>query len=171
MPPWRVNKLSSDEFNKIKVIDDNNYYPTPLEIYRKNMSKRSYSKGKDTLDGRGFICRNLYSTDFNNVFKRNDDLSALGSLGSKIIRNFIKDNDKKEEIYREKEKEYYEYLHSKHDNKYKVWKSSMYGPEYFSSPPEDKIVSFKKEKPKLIKIPFKPSKKTGTYFEKFNPLY
>ena len=171
-PPWRCNKLTSDEFDKIKLLGDCGSYPTPWEISRAPLSRRSYEKAENTLDKRGFVCRNLYGSDFDNPYKINNSLSTLGSVGTRIISKFIQENEKREEKYKQKEKEYYEYLHSKHEPNYNVWKCSNRSYEYFSTPPADKIVSYRKEKkPKLISIPFKPTKLRGTFFDKLKPLY
>ena len=93
------------------------------------MSRRSYEKAENTLDKRGFICRNLYSSEFDNPYKINNNLSTLSSVGNKIISRFIKENEKREEKYRQKEKEYYEYLSSKGDQKYITYIECIFTPK------------------------------------------
>jgi hypothetical protein len=92
----------------------------------------------------------------------------MSELGRNIISKFIKENEKKQTILKQKEDEIENYRHSKPSVQYNPWKSSNHVITEFSKFPGDKIHSFKEEKKddNYLQGPFKIPKKTGDFFEK-----
>jgi hypothetical protein len=138
------------------------------EILKRSMSskldgKRSANSSSNAPIGNGT------NSNFNSQNNINDhNLKGLSKLGKKIISSFVKDNEFREKLIKEKEEEMYKYKHSKPPVQLNSWKCSSHIIEEFSRPPGDKIHSFKKEKKKkfLNNNAFKVPKKEGEYFEK-----
>jgi hypothetical protein len=134
---------------------------------------RSYEKEENMLNKKNFICKDLYNSEFDkNPYKKsgeNDILkSPLSNLGKKIICNFIRDNEKREEKKLRKEKLIEELKHSKRpDNKF-IWKPSNHVNDQFLRYPIDNVLSFKPQKNtvKLISHPWRYNRMDGTYFDK-----
>ena len=137
------------------------------------MCKRSYEKEKDLPQKKNFVCRKLYGDcldEFPNIKSPFSPSSVkLGKLGKKIISYYIKDNDEKEKIMKEKDEYIYKYYHSKPVFEKNPWKYNDYSIKEFSRPPIDKIHIFSleiKEKPKYIVKPFRRPKIYSDYFDK-----
>ena len=81
------------------------------------LCKKSYEKEKDLPQKKDFVCRKLCGDYINKYPNIRTSLTPtnvkLGNLGKKIISYYIKDNDKKEKIMREKDEYLYKYYHSK----------------------------------------------------------
>lgn len=165
--PWKEPKHYGRYFDKLKILKIQ-YDPTPLELYRVNILKRSYEKQQNMLNGNNFVCRNLYSEDFSNPLINNKNLHSLSPIGQSIISRFITENENKENELRKKENDYINYLHTKKSLNINQWKYNGNKNDYFSIFPGSKVNSNIKDiKPKrLINIPFKIPKKTGTFFDK-----
>lgn len=126
------------------------------------------------LNKKNFICRELSSKDFREHEKDNKINLALSPLGEKIIAHFKKDNQQREEYLKKKEKELWDFKHSKssielrrNNSKRWIYTNKSSGGE-FNPLSIDNIVSIKKPpRPKyVIKVPYRIPKKEGDYFEK-----
>jgi hypothetical protein len=130
------------------------------------MTKRSYEKTKALPKQKDFIPTNGCGTYFDDHIKNNRSIAALGRYGDSLIRKFIEENQRREKILKEKEKDLWEYKHSKPKVFYNTWKPTNNRMGEFMSYPIDKIHSFKQPQKKrfLIKEPFRIPKKDGDYF-------
>lgn len=126
------------------------------------------------LDGKNFVCREQAGKEFEDYLKKISITESLSSVGAKIIGSFIKDNQKREQLMWDKDKEIYNFRHSKPPMDINPWKYSNHIITEFSVPPGSKVVSFKKESREkcLITSPYRIPKKDGDYFDKdFKRLY
>ena len=137
------------------------------------LCKRSYEKEFELPQKKNFVCRKLVGHDLNKYpnIKNSIYVSTfnLGNNGRRIISNNIKDNEKKEKIFKDKEDFIFNYFHSKPKLKCNKWKFSNHIIKEFSRPPGDKINSFSTEikpKPKYLDKPFRRPKENGDYFDK-----
>ena len=135
--------------------------------------KKSYEKEKDLPFKTNFVCRKLHGYNLNknpNIKKSlYDSTLNLGKFGKKMILKNIKNYEKKEKIFKEKENFIYNYCHSKPRVICNSWKFSNHIIKEFSRPPLDKIYSFAvddKSKPKYMTKPFRRPKDNGDYFDK-----
>lgn len=135
--------------------------------------QRSYEKEENMLNGKNFICKDLYNSEFDkNPYQKTNisDImkSPLSSLGKKIITTFIKDNEKREENKLKQQKLLEQLEHSKRqDNKF-IWKPANHVNDQFSRYPIDKVLSYRPDKTevKLISHPWKYNRMDGTFFDK-----
>ena len=137
------------------------------------LCKRSYEKEKDLPLKTNFVCRKLCGDNLNKYPNIKKSVYAstldLGKNGKRIITKYMKDNEKKEKIFKEKEAFLYKFYHSKPPLQCNSWKFSNHIIKEFSIPPGDKIYSFAKEnkpKPKYMAKPFRRPKDCGDYFDK-----
>ena len=137
------------------------------------LCKKSYEKEKDLPQKKDFVCRKLCGDYINKYPNIRTSLTPtnvkLGNLGKKIISYYIKDNDKKEKIMREKDEYLYKHYHSKPFYEKNLWKFSNNIIKEFSKSPIDKINSYSldiKVKPKYIIKPFRRPKIYSDYFDK-----
>ena len=136
--------------------------------------KRSYERQEKSLDGKSFVCRKLYGENLDkNPFCYGYDtdkaMTNLTKQGKWIIKTFIDQNKKKEEILKKEEKEKWDELHGKNPPRPPLWKSGLHTIEYFSRP----IIDFKYEfiQPRTTKYlihqpPFRRPKDKGDYINK-----
>ena len=134
---------------------------------------RSYEKQENMLNGKNFICKDLYNSEFEkNPYRKTTESeilnSPLSSLGKKIISTFIRDNEKREEKILKQKELLYEMEHSKKEPNKFVWKPANHINDQFSRYPIDNVLSYKKDKKevKLIAHPWKYNRMDGTYFDK-----
>ena len=141
--------------------------------------KRSYEKQCNMLNGKIFICKSTSGEYFDkNPFGQGYDTvkasKGLSYDGKRMINNFIKQNQKREEILRIKENLVYkEVIDPKTPKNVKpLWKSGLHAMEHFGPPLIDKCYKFKV--PPIIKYiqpPFRRPKAEGDYFDKdIHPL-
>ena len=137
------------------------------------LCKRSYEKERDLPLKKNFVCRKLYGYNFNRYPNIKTSIDAtildLGKNGKKIISKYMKDNEKNEKMFKEKEDFLYKFYHSKPPLECNTWKFSNHIIKEFSRPPCDKIHSFAKEikpNPKYMTKPFRRPKENGDYFDK-----
>ena len=130
------------------------------------MTKRSYEKTKALPKQKDFIPTNGCGTYFDDHIKNNKSIAALGRYGDSLIGKFIEENQRREKILKEKEKDLWEYKHSKPKVFYNTWKPTNNRMGEFMSYPIDKIHSFKQPQKKefLIKEPFRMPQKDGDDF-------
>ena len=130
------------------------------------MVPRSYTKSRDLPLKRDVWPTHAVGTEFDEHLKQTKSLANLSVAGQKIIDKFVKDNTKNEEKMREREKEIWEYKHSKPEIQYNPWKPSNHIITEFSVPPGDKIHSFRVEPKRkfLIQEPYLVNKRDGDYF-------
>ena len=138
--------------------------------------KRSYEKQCNMLNGKNFICKNLYGEYIDkNPYGQGYDIEkacrGLSYDGKRMITNFINQNKKKEDILRNKEKLVYDEIidHKTPKNTRPLWKSGLHVMEHFGPPLVDKVYKFKA--PPIIKHdvnqpPFRRPKAEGDYFDK-----
>ena len=78
------------------------------------LCKRSYEKEKELPQKKNFVCRKLYGDyigEYPNIKLSFSPSSVkLGKSGKKIISYYIKDNNEKEKIMKEKDDYIYKYL-------------------------------------------------------------
>ena len=137
------------------------------------LCKKSYEKEKDLPLKKNFICRKLHGYNFNkypNIKKSMYESTLnLGKNGKRIILKYLKDNEKREKICKEKEEFIRNYCHSKPPIECNTWKYSNHIIKEFSRPPVDKVHSFairNTAKPKYMTKPFRRPKDNGDYFDK-----
>lgn len=143
--------------------------------------KRSYEKQCNMLNGQNFVCRNLFGEyiDKNPYGHGYDTVKASKGLsvdGKRIIKNFITQNLKKENILKKKEQMLYEEVidHKTPKNERPFWRSGLHVMKYFGPPLIDKIYKFKN--PPILKYdlnqpPFRRPKIDGDYLDKdIHPL-
>lgn len=130
------------------------------------MVKRSYTKTVDLPLKKDIIPTHAVGMEFDEHVKTNRSISKLSPYGEELISKFVKENTERENSLRQKEKELWEYKHSKPLPNINPWKPANHVITEFSVPPGDKIHSFRVEKKKefLIKEPFLIPKKDGDYF-------
>lgn len=130
------------------------------------MVKRSYEKEQELPTKKNIVPPDGYGGCFDDHMKRNQSLASLGPYGDKLIGKFIKENQQREKDLREREKNLWEYKHSKPPISYNPWKPSNHIIEEFMVFPADKIHAFKPEQKKkfLNQDPFRIPKKDGDYF-------
>ena len=138
--------------------------------------KRSYEKQSNMLDGKNFVCRNLYGEYIDkNPYGKGYDMEkaskGLSADGKRMITNFINQNIKREKDLRKKEKLLYEEIidHKTPKNERPFWKSGLHVMEHFGPPLIDKCYKFKA--PPILKYdlnqpPFRRPKNEGDYFDK-----
>lgn len=138
--------------------------------------KRSYEKQSNMLEGKNFVCRNLYGEYIDkNPYGHGYDLEkaskGLSADGKRMITNFINQNIRRENILRKKEKLLYEEIidHKTPKNDRSFWKSGLHVMEHFGPPLIDKCYKFKA--PPILKYdlnqpPFRRPKIDGDYFDK-----
>lgn len=138
--------------------------------------KRSYEKQSNMLDGKNFVCRNLYGEYIDkNPYGQGYDMEkaskGLSADGKRMITNFINQNIKREKDLRKKEKLLYEEIidHKTPKNERPFWKSGLHVMEHFGPPLIDKCYKFKA--PPILKYdlnqpPFRRPKNEGDYFDK-----
>lgn len=137
------------------------------------LCKKSYEKEKELPQKKDFVCRKLCGDYINKYPNIRTSLTPtnlkLGNLGRKIISYYIKDNDKKEKIMREKDEYLYKYYHSKPFYEKNPWNFSNNTIKEFSKSPTDIINAYSldiKEKPKYLVKPFRRPKIYSDYFDK-----
>ena len=138
--------------------------------------KRSYEKQSNMLDGKNFVCRNLYGEYIDkNPYGQGYDMEkaskGLSADGKRMITNFINQNIKREKDLRKKEKLLYEEIidHKTPKNERPFWKSGLHVMEHFGPPLIDKCYKFKVLpilKYDLNQPPFRRPKNEGDYFDK-----
>ena len=138
--------------------------------------KRSYEKQSNMLDGKNFVCRNLYGEYIDkNPYGQGYDMEkaskGLSADGKRMITNFINQNIKREKDLRKKEKLLYEEIidHKTPKNERPFWKSGLHVMEHFGPPLIDKCYKFKAPpipKYDLNQPPFRRPKNEGDYFDK-----
>ena len=79
---------------------------------------RSYEKPENMLNGKNFVCRNLYGERFDkNVFRNGYDIDYakqnLSPVGKNIIQKFIEQNKLKSELMDKQKEKLYNEFHSK----------------------------------------------------------
>ena len=138
--------------------------------------KRSYEKQCNMLNGKNFICKNLFGENIDkNPYGQGYDIEkaskGLSCDGKRIIKTFIKQNMKREDILKNKEKLVYEEVidHKTPKNVKPFWKSGLHVMEYFGPPLIDKCYKFRA--PPIIKHeinqpPFRRPKAEGDYLDK-----
>lgn len=133
------------------------------------------------LDGKNFVCRQLYgeNLDKNPYCYGYDKARAsrgLSQEGKKLIGLFIDQNLNREKALREKEQLVYDDIHAKYSpkNARPLWKSGLSIMEHFGPPLIDKVYKFrapKIEKHLVNQPPFRRPKEQGEYFDKdIHPL-
>ena len=143
--------------------------------------KRSYERQCNMLNGKNFICKNLFGEyiDKNpygygyNTVKASKGLSCDGK---RIIKIFIKQNKEREELLKKKQNLVYEEVIDYKTPKYTkpFWKRGLHVMEHFGPPLIDKCYKFKA--PPILKYeinqpPFRRPKDEGDYFDKdIHPL-
>jgi len=137
------------------------------------LCKRSYEKEVDLPQKKNFVCRRLFGHNINRYPNMKsslfDSIVNLDKNGKRIIGKYIKDNEKREKILKEKDDYIFKYLHSKPPVEYNTWKYSNHIIKEFSRPPVDKVHSFAadiKPTPKYMTKPFRRPKENGDYFDK-----
>lgn len=80
--------------------------------------KRSYERKENMLDGKNFICRNLYGDLIEkNIYKDGYDVANaqknLTFVGKQIIKTFIEQNKMKSDLIDKRNTQLYQDLHSK----------------------------------------------------------
>ena len=135
------------------------------------MCKRSYEKEINLPQKKNFVCRRLYGHNIDKYPNiKNTLYSSIANLdkdGKRIISNNIKDNEKREKIFEEKDYDVYKYLHSRPPVEYNPWKFSNHIIKEFNKIPIDNVHFFTNEfkpKPKNMAIPFRRPKIYGDYF-------
>ena len=138
--------------------------------------KRSYEKQSNMLDGKNFVCRNLYGEYIDkNPYGQGYDMEkaskGLSADGKRMITNFINQNINREKDLRKKEKLLYEEIidHKTPKNERPFWKSGLHVMEHFGPPLIDKCYKFKAPpilKYDLYQPPFRRPKNEGDYFDK-----
>ena len=135
--------------------------------------KRSYEKQENSLDGKNFVCRKLYGENLDKNpfcygYNINNATANLTNKGKWLIRTFIEQNKKKEEVLKKEEKEKLDEMHAKNPPRPPLWKSGLHTIEYFGGP----LIDFKYEfiHPKttknFVQPPFRRPKEKGDYLNK-----
>ena len=103
--------------------------------------------------------------EFDEIKKENKNTLRLSKYGDSLLNKFITQNTKRETSLRQKEKDLWDYLHSKPPLKLNKWKPSNHIITEFSIPPVDYAHLFRvtKRKP-FLQGPLRIPKKEGDYF-------
>ena len=135
--------------------------------------KLFYEKQENSLDGKNFICKKLYGEYLDkNPFRYGYDINKatenLANNGKLLIKTFIEQNKKKEEILEKEEQETLFKKHGKNRTKPPLWKSGLHTIEYFGGPLVDFKYEFIKRKTNknFIQPPFRRPKEKGDYLNK-----
>ena len=129
------------------------------------MSKRSFEKEKDLPYQKDIYPCQGVGREFEQLKKENKAILRLSKYGDRLSHKFINQNTKREMSLRQKEKELWDYLHSKHPLNLNKWKPSNHIITEFSIPPIDKEYKFDVEKKKpFLQGPLLIPKKEGDYF-------
>ena len=170
---WKIQHMAGDIFEKEFKRLKNNYEMSNWDIYRIDLSERSYAKEKNTLTGHNLVCRNLCGKEISrypNIEKTiSESINGLTKSGKQLISKNIIENKNKEKILRRNETNIFRFMHSKPPIILNKWKYSNHVKDYFSVPPLDKIYSFKEDtrpEPTYKVRPFRRPKDHGDYFDK-----
>jgi len=138
--------------------------------------KRSYEKQSEMLDGKNFVCRDLFGeyidkNPYGHGYDTERASKGLSHDGKRIIKSFINQNIQREKNLRKREERLYDEVHD-HKTAKSVkpfWKSGLHVMEHFGPPLIDKIHKFKA--PPIIKYdlnqpPFRRPRAEGDYFDK-----
>ena len=138
--------------------------------------KRSYERQCNMLNGKNFICRNLFGEYIDkNPYRQGYDIErasrGLSVDGKRMIKKFIDQNIKRENILKKKQQLLYEEVidHKTPKNRNHFWKSGLHVMEHFGPPLIDKCHKYKAEpipKYDLNQPPFRRPKIEGDYFDK-----
>ena len=88
------------------------------------MSKRSFEKEKDLPYQKDIYPCHGVGREFEQLKKENKAILRLSKYGDRLSHKFINQNTKREMSLRQKEKELWDYLHSKHPLNLNKWKPS-----------------------------------------------
>ena len=129
-----------------------------------NLSKRSFEKEKDLPFKKDMYPCHGVAREFDELNKENKNILRLSKYGDSLLTKFITQNAKRENSLRQKEKDLWEYLHSKPPLNLKQGKPSNHIKTEFSIPPQDYAHSFRvtKKKP-FLQGPLRIPKKDGDY--------
>ena len=128
------------------------------------------------LNGKNFICRNLFGEYLDkNPYGQGYDIEkaskGLSADGKRMIKNFISQNVKRENILKKREQLLYEEIidHKTPKNEKPFWRSGLHVMKYFGPPLIDKCYKFKG--PRILKYdlnqpPFRRPKIEGDYLDK-----
>ena len=143
--------------------------------------KRSYERQSNMLNGKNFICKNLFGeyidkNPYGNGYNIVNASKGLSCQGKRIIKTFIKQNKEREAILKKKQNLVYEEVidYKTPKNKKPLWKNGLHAMEHFGPPLIDKCYKFKA--PPILKYeinqpPFRRPKDEGDYFDKdIHPL-
>ena len=145
------------------------------------LCKRSYEKQATMLNGKNFVCRKLYGENIDkNPYGQGYDIQkaskGLSTDGKRLIKIFVDQNIKREDILRKKEKLVYEEVinHKTPRNVKPFWRSGLHIMEHFGPPLIDKVHKFKAPpipKYELNQPPFRRPKEEGDFLDKdIHPL-
>ena len=137
------------------------------------LSKRSYEKEIELPKKPNFVCRRLYGENIckypNTKQSINESTLNLGRNGKRVILKFLKDNEKREKIIKEKEDFIYKYYYSRPPVDINPWRFSNHIIKEFSKSPVDKVHFFShplEPIPKYLNKPFRRPKENGDYFDR-----
>lgn len=140
------------------------------------LCKRSYEKQGNMLEGKNFVCRNLYGDYIDkNPYGQGYDIQkaskGLSADGKRLINIFVNQNIKREDILRQKEKLLYEEIidHKTPRNVKPFWRSGLHIMEHFGPPLIDKIHKFKAPEIRKYDVnqpPFRRPRAECDYFDK-----
>ena len=128
------------------------------------------------LNGQNFICRNLFGeyldkNPYGQGYDKEKASKGLSADGKRMIKNFIDQNVKRENILKKREQLLYEEIidHKTPKNDKPFWKSGLHVMKYFGPPFIDKCYKFKG--PRILKYdlnqpPFRRPKIEGDYLDK-----
>ena len=138
--------------------------------------KRSYEKQSEMLDGKNFVCRDLFGeyidkNPFGQGYDKEKATKGLSCDGKRIIKSFINQNIEKEKILMKREQKLYDEVHDYKTPKSKkpFWKSGLHIMEHFGPPLIDKVHKYKAPpiiKYDLVQPPFRRPRIEGDYFDK-----
>jgi len=143
--------------------------------------KRSYERQCNMLDGKNFVCRNLFGeyidkNPYGHGYDTEKALKGLSVDGKRMIKKFINQNIKRENLLKKKQLLLYEEVidHKTPKNEKPFWKSGLHVMKHFGPPLIDKCYKFKMApipKYDLNQPPFRRPKIDGDYFDKdIHPL-
>ena len=180
--PWVPNSFVGDYFNKFEKLNDAHNITTWEKVNlnslikfneiqeRIPLIKRTYEKPNQFLNKKNFICKKLYNdyldkNPFCYGYDINKTVMNLTQSGKSLMKTFIEQNKKKEEIKEEKENK----SQIKFKKKIPIWQKTVNRIEYFGGP----LIDYKYEfiKPKSLKYcvnqpPFRRPKEKGDYLNK-----
>lgn len=138
--------------------------------------KRSYEKESKMLNGKNFVCRDLFGeyldkNPYGQGYDRGRALKGLTFDGKRIITSFINQNIEKEKMLMKQEQKVIDDLHDHKTPKNKIpfWKNGLHVMEHFGPPLIDKVYKFKAPpiiKYDLVQPPFRRPKAEGDYIDK-----